>query len=374
LVGPDPQPPEPLRRRTGLAVALELLSSDEPTPVRTLARAAGVSVAAAHATLGELARSGLVTDGRARHPDLFWAVADHWRLRWFPLVSEPTAQIPSTTHALLRMRLDEPGLEGWAEPTDRSGERTPMSGRTPGGSATCRTGSAAATTLLAMPSTSPTAGHRRGPDVGPHRVREPRDLATLAQVAISHAQFESIHPFTDGNGRIGRAVLNAVLRRRGITQRVIVPIASALVAHRDRYFDLLDDYRTGQIAPLVTVFSSATRIAAIEARVTADSIHGLRAEWRDALGRIRRGSATERLLERLADLAAFTVEEAIDEVRGSSSSTCDAVDRLAEAGILRPLTDRKRSQVWGVVSLLDELEDLSARIARRARSERALGS
>jgi hypothetical protein len=122
LVGPDPQPPEPLRRSTGLAVALELLRSGEPTPVRTLARAAGVSVAAAHGTLGELARSGLVTDGRARHPDLFWAVADHWRLRWLPLVSEPTSQIPSTTHALLRMRLDEPHSEGWAEVGDRAAQ------------------------------------------------------------------------------------------------------------------------------------------------------------------------------------------------------------------------------------------------------------
>jgi Fic family protein len=200
------------------------------------------------------------------------------------------------------------------------------------------------------------------------------DLATLAQAAIAHAQFESIHPFTDGNGRIGRAVINAVLRRRGVTQRVIVPIASALVAQRDRYFDLLDDYRTGHVAPLVAAFSTATRVAASEARVTADRVHGLPSEWRESLGRVRRGSATDRLLERLVDLTAFTVDEAIDEVGGSSSSIYDAVERLARAGILRPLTDRKRSQVWGVVAVLDELDDLGARIARRARSERALGS
>jgi Fic family protein len=200
------------------------------------------------------------------------------------------------------------------------------------------------------------------------------DLPTLAQAAITHAQFESIHPFTDGNGRIGRAVINAVLRRRGVTRRVIVPIASALVAHRDRYFDLLDDYRTGHVAPLVAAFSGATRVAAIEARVTADRIHGLPAEWREALGRVRRGSATEGLLERLVDLAAFTVEEAHDELGASSSSTYDAVERLAGAGILHPLTDRKRNQVWGVVAVLDELDELGARIAHRARSERALGS
>lgn len=124
LAGPDPQPPDPLRRPTGLAVAIELLGSDQPTPVRTLARTAGVSIAAAHATLGELRSSGLVTEGRPRHPDLFWAVADRWLLRWFPLVSEPTTQLPNSAHVLLRMRLDEPHLAGWAEVGDRAAQRS----------------------------------------------------------------------------------------------------------------------------------------------------------------------------------------------------------------------------------------------------------
>jgi hypothetical protein len=122
LTGPDPQPPDPLRRPSGLAVALELLTNGGSTTVRALARGAGVSVAAAHAVLGELATSGLVADGRARHPDLFWAVADRWRLRWFPLVSQPTSEIPDTTHMLLRMRLGEPSLAGWAEVGDRAAQ------------------------------------------------------------------------------------------------------------------------------------------------------------------------------------------------------------------------------------------------------------
>jgi len=75
------------------------------------------------------------------------------------------------------------------------------------------------------------------------------DVPALVQAAIAHAQFESIHPFTDGNGRIGRALINTVLRRRGVTTRVVIPLASALVAHRDRYFDLLTDYRGGTVRP-----------------------------------------------------------------------------------------------------------------------------
>lgn len=196
------------------------------------------------------------------------------------------------------------------------------------------------------------------------------DVPVLAQAAIAHAQFESIQPFTDGNGRIGRAVINTVLRRRGTTRRVIVPIASALVAHRDRYFDLLDDYRTGHIQPFVVAVSTATRIAAAEARVTADRVRELPGSWRESLGQVRTGSATDRLVNRLPDLAAFTAEDAHDDIGGPLSSTYTAIERLAGAGIIRPLTDRKRDQVWGAAAILDELDDLGARIERHARRQR----
>ena len=87
------------------------------------------------------------------------------------------------------------------------------------------------------------------------------DMPALVQAAIAHAQFETIHPFTDGNGRIGRALINSILRRRGVTTHVVVPLATALVAHRDRYFDLLTDYRDGRLEHLLSSFALSTRIA-----------------------------------------------------------------------------------------------------------------
>ncbi len=77
------------------------------------------------------------------------------------------------------------------------------------------------------------------------------DVPVLAQVAITHAQFETIHPFTDGNGRIGRALVHAILRRRKITTRVVVPIASYLVANKKAYFDDLNGYREGHSEALL---------------------------------------------------------------------------------------------------------------------------
>ncbi len=191
------------------------------------------------------------------------------------------------------------------------------------------------------------------------------DLPILAQAAIAHAQFESIHPFTDGNGRIGRALINMVLRRSGATQRVIVPIASALVADRSGYFALLDAYREGDVERLVIAIADASVIAASESRITSERIAALPSPWRGMLGTVRRGSAVERLLQVLSDLPALTADEANERIGGALSTTYVAIERLVNAGVLRPLTDRQRNQVWGVVALLDELDDLGMRIAER---------
>jgi Fic family protein len=193
------------------------------------------------------------------------------------------------------------------------------------------------------------------------------DLPVLVQAAITHAQFESIHPFTDGNGRIGRALINTVLRRRGATTSVVVPLASALVAHRDRYFDLLNDYRDGDVRPMIASFAASSRIAASESRVTAARLAHIPAEWREMTGTVRRGSAAAKLLEILPTRPILAADDAAAALGQTTSRVYEALTRLREAGVLRPLTDRKRDQVWGAGLVLDELDDLGVRIARAAR-------
>jgi Fic family protein len=192
------------------------------------------------------------------------------------------------------------------------------------------------------------------------------DLPVLVQAAITHAQFESIHPFTDGNGRIGRALINTVLRRRRATTRVVVPLASALVAHRDRYFDLLNAYRHGDTGPLIASFAESSRVAASESRVTAARLADIPAEWAELTGTVRKGSAAARLLEILPSRPILSAEDATEALKAPTSRVYPAIERLREAGVLRPLTDRKRDQIWGAGLVLDELDDLGVRIARAA--------
>jgi Fic family protein len=193
------------------------------------------------------------------------------------------------------------------------------------------------------------------------------DLPVLIQCAIAHAQFESIHPFTDGNGRIGRGMINSILRRRDVTSRTVVPLASALVAHRDRYFDHLTAYRRGDPIPLVAEFAKASRIAALESRVTARHLDEIPGQWREEAGALRADSAASRLLAVLPAQPILSVEEMVHAVGGAPSAIYNAVESLASVGILRPLTARKRNQVWGAAAILEELDALGNRIAAAAR-------
>lgn len=195
------------------------------------------------------------------------------------------------------------------------------------------------------------------------------DLNVLVQAAITHAQFESIHPFTDGNGRIGRALINTVLRRRGATGRIVVPLASALVARRDDYFDVLDAYRDGDAGPIISAFATSSAIAAEESGVTAQRLSQMPDEWWVAAGRPRAGSAARRIVEALLDTPVFSAEDVAARIGGATSSIYTALDRLAAGDVIRPLTHRVRNQVWGAVALMDELDDLGTRIGVRARRE-----
>lgn len=190
------------------------------------------------------------------------------------------------------------------------------------------------------------------------------DIPVLIQAAIAHAQFESIHPFTDGNGRIGRALINTIFRRRGATSRLVVPLASALVARRERYFGALNTYRAGDIRPLIVIFANSSRIAAAESRITAERLADIPIEWRSMVGPTRRHSAADKLLQLLPSTPIVSSDDVASLVDAPRSSVFAAIKRLQDAGVLRPLTDRKRDQVWGASLVLAELDDLGHRIER----------
>lgn len=188
------------------------------------------------------------------------------------------------------------------------------------------------------------------------------DIPALAQAAIVHAQFESIHPFTDGNGRIGRALINAVIRRRGLTTVVVVPIASAMVAKQQDYFDLVNGYRSSEVDPFVESVAKSTQIACTEAAVSATRLQELPAHWA-TLSRPRARSAAANVLRLLLDNPVLSVDDAVRLTGSAESSVYEAMDRLERDGVIHEVTSRKRDKVWAATDVLAELEDLGKRIA-----------
>ena len=189
------------------------------------------------------------------------------------------------------------------------------------------------------------------------------DLPAVGQAGIAHAQFETIHPFIGGNGRVGRCLIHLVLGRRGLAAHYVAPISVALAASSDAYVAGLTAYRDQKIDEWSTVFARAVTAAAGGAKELAARIETLKERWRGQADRPRLGSAACNLIEVLPahpviDLR--TTEEILDV---SDEAARQGIERLARAGVLREITGRRRGRVWecvGLFALLDQFDRLIA--------------
>lgn len=187
------------------------------------------------------------------------------------------------------------------------------------------------------------------------------DVPVLAQAAIAHAQFESIHPFTDGNGRVGRALINAILRSRGLTRTAVIPLASAFAARREWYFSLVNSYRAGKAGLFVDYLSRCAIVACHEAEESAELLSKMPPRWREAADS-RRGSTADRLVDDLLGVPLLTIETVVHRLGVSRTAATTAIARLEDAGVLVQVGRGQRNQAWAAEDVLDETESLVQRI------------
>jgi len=190
-----------------------------------------------------------------------------------------------------------------------------------------------------------------------------KDLPILAQTAIAHAQFETIHPFPDGNGRVGRALVQAMLRGGGLTRHVAVPVSAGLLSDTGRYFDALGAYRSGDVTPIVRSLAEASFAAVHNGRILVADLEAVRDGWRERIT-ARRDSAAHRLVDVLLRKPVLDGASATRELGVSGVNAQHAIDRLVEAGVLTQITDGHRNRMWqakDVVRVLDEFADRARR-------------
>jgi len=188
------------------------------------------------------------------------------------------------------------------------------------------------------------------------------DVPDLTRAAIAHAQFETIHPFVDGNGRIGRALIHRVIGKSNVP----VPVAHGLLTNLSAYIDGLNAYREGDLDTWLTTFYVAVETGAVAASGLLSSLTNLRRRFHDLVP-TRTGSVTRRLLDDLVGqpvLTSLMIQRnyGVTPARASQLTT-----QLTDAGILRrssvwaPTTRR----IWVAHDVLASIDALSEQLPRQ---------
>ena len=194
-------------------------------------------------------------------------------------------------------------------------------------------------------------------------------LPPLVQAALVHAQFETIHPFDDGNGRTGRALIHVVLRRRGLAPAYVPPISVmfAKAGGRDRYIGGLTAFRkrsgTDGVVAWIEHFAGAAAMASHLARAYVEAVESLTTRWRARLQRHsapRADAAAWSLIDLLPAHPVITAQAAIAALGKTKPTVYQAIQQLADAGVVVPLSSSARNRSWEATGLLDLLTGLEA--------------
>lgn len=198
-------------------------------------------------------------------------------------------------------------------------------------------------------------------------------LPAVVQAALAHAQFETIHPFVDGNGRTGRALIHLVLRRRGLCRQVQPPVSLVLATRVSDYIRGLTQYRhlgspnseqaADGLNAWVGVFAAACVRAVADAEAFERRCQTIEEGWRASIGVVRKGSSVDRLLQLLPGTPVLTVKTAMALLGRSKPQVNQAVARLEAAGVLRQITVGRRNRAFEARDVIDAFTDLERQLA-----------
>ena len=188
-------------------------------------------------------------------------------------------------------------------------------------------------------------------------------LPPLLHAAIAHAQFETIHPFGDGNGRTGRALVQVLLRRRGLAPAFVPPISVVLARRRDRYIEGLTGFREDRFADWVTTFATAATEAARLAGDYRGRVGDLQESWRERL-RAHSGPRADAVAWTIIDVLPahpiVTVPVAVAATGRTRPAVNNGIAELERAGVLVALGTSRRNRAWEAEGLLDLVVGLEA--------------
>lgn len=199
------------------------------------------------------------------------------------------------------------------------------------------------------------------------RFMKREDLSVLVQVAVAHAQFETIHPFPDGNGRTGRALAQAILRNKGLVGTTTVPVSAGLLTRIEHYFEALESFRDGDAGPIVREFALASRIASATGRKLVTRLAEELEQSRKQLKGVRSNAAAWRVLPALVGQPVVNSKYLANVLGLGEMAALRALDTLAERGVVTETTSQRRGRVWQHRGMLSALDEYASEIRRLSR-------
>jgi Fic family protein len=203
------------------------------------------------------------------------------------------------------------------------------------------------------------------------------ELPSVVQAAIAHAQFETIHPFVDGNGRTGRALIHVILRRRALSSHVLPPVSLILATRARDYVGGLTGTRyqgdpSSEVAvrginEWIGTFAVACTRAVEDALAFERRIKRIQARWRSSLGSVRKRSAVDLLIAALPGTPIVTVSSAAELIDRSFERTNLAIARLAESGVVKPVRVGRRNRAFEAPAVINAFADLERQLSNPER-------
>lgn len=185
-------------------------------------------------------------------------------------------------------------------------------------------------------------------------------LPPLVEIALVHYQFEAIHPFLDGNGRIGRLLITLMLLERNLLPEPALYLSAYFERHRSQYYDLLLRVsQTGDWMSWIVFFLKGVKTEAKDATQKAQRLIALRQNWRQ-IYQDKGGSAhLLALIDLLFEQPVLTASIVRERLEVTHAWAMRLIGRLVEDGILTPLSQARRNRLYGAREILQTLEEPS---------------
>ena len=175
------------------------------------------------------------------------------------------------------------------------------------------------------------------------------EQSTLLKAGLAHVQFETIHPFLDGNGRVGRLLITLLLCHAGVLREPLLYLSLYMKQHRETYYDLLNQVRrTGDWEAWLAFFLEGVAQTAEGAVETAERLSAMFEKDADRIGEVggRRTGSTQRVHEALMSQPILSIPQVRGLTRLSFQAAASAMELLANEGIAREITGRRRDRLF----------------------------